>query len=108
MAAVRREVEALVLHGSCKPQPYSSAPLLGTHPSSPDLLRRRRALQGTAGPTKLAAERTLARLFGLERSLEPALAWVPSGGPLARTILQEVYLRRLSKMPVEEEDDGLL
>ncbi|KAI3427088.1 hypothetical protein D9Q98_007027 [Chlorella vulgaris] len=65
-------------------------------------------VQGTAGPTKLAAERTLARLFGLERSLEPALAWVPSGGPLARTILQEVYLRRLSKMPVEEEDDGLL
>jgi hypothetical protein len=102
-------VVALVLHGSCNPQPYSSAPLLGTHPSSPDLLLlRRRTLQGTAGPTKLAAERTLARLFGLERSLEPALAWVPSGGPLARTILQEVYLRRLSKMPVEEEDDGLL
>lgn len=47
-------------------------------------------------------------MLALERSLDAALAWVPSGGPLARTLLQEGYLRRLAKLPVEEEDDGLL
>ena len=130
----------------------------------------------------MAAERTLARVLSLDKGIEPALAWVPSGGPLARTImqarrpraacilllpppllllllacgvaavlrhsgavcvlqgsvaavgptgpplahplgpprppppyrppllpsLQEAFLRRLSKMPAEEEDDGLL
>ena len=114
-------------------------------------------VQGSAGPTKVAAERTLARVMSLDKGIEPALAWVPSGGPLARTIMQarlhgvgatvvvwgrhglgarataaagslgaprstrpavcrlpaapapqEAFLRRLSKMPVEEEDDGLL
>ncbi|EFN56582.1 hypothetical protein CHLNCDRAFT_144295 [Chlorella variabilis] len=65
-------------------------------------------VQGTSGPTKVAAERCLARVLGLDRGLDAALAWVPSGGPLARTILQEVYLRRLSKLPTEEDDDGLL
>ncbi|KAL4418976.1 hypothetical protein ABPG77_004449, partial [Micractinium sp. CCAP 211/92] len=57
---------------------------------------------GSAGPTKVAAERTLARVLALDRGLEPALAFVPAGGPL------EAFLRRLSKMPTEEEDDGLL
>ncbi|PRW50843.1 Translational activator GCN1 isoform A [Chlorella sorokiniana] len=65
-------------------------------------------VQSTAGPTKVAAERTLARVLALDKGIEPAVAFVPSGGPLARTILQEAFLRRLSKMPVEEEDDGLL
>ncbi len=44
--------------------------------------------QGSAGPTKVAAERTLARVLTLDKGIEPALAWVPSGGPLARTIMQ--------------------
>lgn len=44
--------------------------------------------QGSAGPTKVAAERTLARVLALEKGIEPALAWVPQGGPLARTIMQ--------------------
>lgn len=44
--------------------------------------------QGSAGPTKVAAERTLARVLSLEKGIEPALAWVPQGGPLARTIMQ--------------------
>ncbi|KAL4444093.1 hypothetical protein ABPG75_011830 [Micractinium tetrahymenae] len=65
-------------------------------------------VQGSAGPTKVAAERTLARVLALERGLEPAMAFVPTGGPLVRTIMQEAFLRRLSKMPTEEEDDGLL
>lgn len=66
--------------------------------------------QGSAGPTKVAAERTLARVMSLDKAggVEAAQGWVPQGGPLARTIMQEPFLRRLSKMPVEEDDDGLL
>ena len=45
-------------------------------------------VQGSAGPTKVAGERTLARVMTLDKSLEPALAFVPTGGPLVRTILQ--------------------
>lgn len=49
-------------------------------------------LQGTAGPTKVAAERTLARVMTLDKGIEPALAWAPSGGPLVRTIMQVLVL----------------
>ena len=45
-------------------------------------------VQGSAGPTKVAGERTLARVLTLDKSLEPALAFVPTGGPLVRTMLQ--------------------
>lgn len=65
-------------------------------------------LQSSAGPTKVAAERTLARVMQLDKGIEAAAAWAPSGGPLTRTILADALLRRLSKMPAEEEDDGLL
>ena len=97
------------------------------------------ASQSTAGTTKLAAEKGLSAVLQLGPALDDALAWVPSGGPLVRTLLQarwvvlpllpraaaaarvcapthqptharaqESYLRRLGKLPVEDDDGAPL
>ena len=49
-----------------------------------------------------SAERRLASAAGAEACVHVCLLL------LLRLLLQEAYLRRLSKLPVEEEDDGLL
>lgn len=67
-----------------------------------------RPLQDSAGPTKLAAERTLARVLQLDSSPEPCAVFLASGtaGALARTMLTEAYQRRLSRLPPAEEEDA--
>ncbi|MEW5303880.1 MAG: hypothetical protein WDW36_006533 [Sanguina aurantia] len=58
----------------------------------------------TTGPTKAAAERTLARVFGLETSSDAALRFLGgSPGAVARSVLTEIFLRRLAKLTDEDE-----
>ena len=70
--------------------------------------RSSRHLQDTAGPTKLAAERTLGRVLQLDVSAEPCAAFLASGtaGALARTMLNDAYTRRLSRLPPAEDEDA--
>ena len=63
-------------------------------------------LQDTAGPTKLAAERTLARVLQMDKGPTAAQAFLASGqaGSLAKGYLNESYLRRLGKLPLDDAD----
>ena len=62
--------------------------------------------QDTAGPTKLATERTLARLLDLEDSTDKARHYLSSGqaGSLVRSYLNDAKLRALSKLPLDNDD----
>ena len=62
--------------------------------------------QDTAGPTKLATERTLARILELDDSTDKAQHFLTSGqaGSLVKGDLTDAKLRALSKLPVDSED----
>jgi hypothetical protein len=62
-------------------------------------------IHATSGTTKLAAERTLARVLQLDATPEPAAAYLAGGkaGALAKNALTEAYLRRLARLPLEED-----
>lgn len=64
-------------------------------------------IQDSSGSTKLAAERTLAKVLQLDVSTDAAQAYLSSGkaGSLAKGQLTEAYMRRLARLPVPEEDD---
>lgn len=65
--------------------------------------------QQTAGPTRLAAERTLARVLQLDAGLGAAQEWLASGtaGALAVGMLTETTLRRLSRLQAADDDELL-
>lgn len=60
----------------------------------------------TAGPTKLATERTLARILTLEDSTDKAQLFLSSGqaGSLVKSYLSDAKLRALSKIPMDSDD----
>ena len=62
--------------------------------------------QDTAGPTKLATERTLARILQLEDSTHNAENFVntPLAGSLVRGYLTDMKLRSLSKLTPDGDD----
>ena len=62
--------------------------------------------QDTAGPTKLATERTLARILQLEDSTHKAEHFVntPQAGSLVRGYLTDAKLRSLSKLSPDGDD----
>ncbi len=62
--------------------------------------------QDTAGPTKLATERTLARILQLEDSTHKAEHFVntPLAGSLVRGYLTDMKLRSLSKLTPDGDD----
>ncbi|KAK9804294.1 hypothetical protein WJX72_005256 [[Myrmecia] bisecta] len=66
-------------------------------------------LQETAGPTRLAAERTLACVLQIDRGLDAVQRFLASGtaGSLARSTLADTYVRRLSRLGPGDEDDQL-
>ena len=63
-------------------------------------------VQGTSGPTRIAAEATLARVLRLDDGLATAQEWLASGtaGGTAVSVLTEPTLRRLSRLTVADED----
>eukprot|EP00884_Botryococcus_braunii_P017377 jgi/Botrbrau1/4322/Bobra.0232s0014.1 len=63
-------------------------------------------LQQTQGPTKLAAERTLSRLLQADAGTDRAMTFLASGaaGPVAKTYLTDSYLRRLGRLPLDDDD----
>ena len=65
--------------------------------------------QQTTGPTKLAAEKTLARVLQLDTGLHAAQEWLASGkaGSLAIGMLTDTTLRRLSRLQITD-DDGVV
>lgn len=62
--------------------------------------------QDTAGPTKLATERTLARILELDDSSDKAQQFLTSGqaGSLVKGYLTDSKLRTLSKLPLDSDD----
>lgn len=62
--------------------------------------------QDTAGPTKLATERTLARILMLDDSTDKAQLFLSSGqaGSLVKSYLSDAKLRALSKLPMDSDD----
>lgn len=62
--------------------------------------------QDTAGPTKLATERTLARILELDDSTHKAEHFVntPQAGSLVRGYLTDMKLRSLSKLSPDGDD----
>ena len=66
-------------------------------------------IQDTSGSTKLAAERTLARVLQLDHGPEATQAYLGSGkaGSLAKGMLTEAYSRRLGRLPGGMEEDDL-
>lgn len=78
-------------------------------PHYPDLVPSICAvIQDTSGSTKLTAERTLAKVLGLDKGTEAASVLLASGnaGRAAKTLLTDAYMRRLGKMPGAEEEDA--
>ena len=65
-------------------------------------------LAAASGPTKLAAERTLARVLRCDAGSDRADSFLASGraGPMARTYLTDTYVRRLGRLPLEATDFG--
>jgi hypothetical protein len=66
-------------------------------------------IQDSSGSTKLAAERTVARVLQLDKGPEAMESYLKSGKPgaLAKQMLTETYCRRLSKLPATELEDDL-
>jgi hypothetical protein len=64
-------------------------------------------IQDSSGSTKLAAERTAARVLQLDIGTEATQTYLSSGKPgaLAKQMLTETYCRRLARLPATEEDD---
>ena len=64
-------------------------------------------IQDSSGSTKLATERTVARVLQLDHGPEATQAYLKSGKPgaLAKQMLTETYCRRLERLPATEEDD---
>ncbi len=64
---------------------------------------------GGAGPTRLAAERTLSAALRLPDGMDFAHDWLATGRPgaTARNYLTEPTLRRLARLQLED-DDGIL
>lgn len=62
--------------------------------------------QDTAGPTKLATDRTLARMLMLDDSTDKAQSFLSSGqaGSLVKSYLSDAKLRALSKIPMDSDD----
>ncbi len=63
--------------------------------------------QDTAGPTKLATDRTLARILQLdEDSTDKAQLFLSSGkaGSLVKGYLSDTKLRALAKLPLDSDD----
>ena len=62
--------------------------------------------QDTAGPTKLATEKTLARMLELDDNTDKAQHFLSSGhaGSLVKAYLTDAKLRTLSKLPVDTDD----
>ena len=65
-------------------------------------------LASSSGPTKLAAERTLARVLRADASPDAAVAFLasPAAGALAKTHLTEANVRRFGRLPAEEADEA--
>ena len=65
-------------------------------------------LAAASGPTKLAAERTLARVLRCDAGRDRADAFLASGraGPMARTYLTDTFLKRLMRLPLDDADFG--
>ena len=63
-------------------------------------------MQATTGPTRLAAEATLAQVLRLHDGLAAAQEWLALGmaGGTAISVLTEPTLRRLSRLAVADED----
>lgn len=63
--------------------------------------------QQTAGPTRLAAEQTLACVLQLDTGLGTCQEWLGSNtaGGLAVSMLTETTLRRLSRLQLADDDD---
>lgn len=64
-------------------------------------------IHNSSGTNKLSTERTLARVLQLNKGMEAANEFVSGGqaGGLVKRTLTDVYLRRLSKLPMLGEDD---
>ena len=63
---------------------------------------------GGGGPVKLAAERTLARLLHADAGSDRAVEFLasPGAGPLAKTWLGPEAVRRMGRLPLDDEADG--
>ena len=63
--------------------------------------------QDTAGPTKMATDRTLARILELDEGSDKAQHFLstPQAGSLVKGYLSEAKLRALSKLPQDADDD---
>ena len=63
-------------------------------------------MQATTGPTRMAAEATLARVLRLHDGPAIAQEWLASGkaGGTATSVLTEPTLRRLSRLSIADED----
>ena len=63
--------------------------------------------QDTAGPTKMATDKTLARMLELDEGSDKAQQFLstPQSGSLVRGYLSEAKLRALSKLPQDADDD---
>lgn len=65
-------------------------------------------IRDNSGMTKISAERTLSRVFGLnETGHETVTAFLANGKPgaLAKQMLTEGYIRRLTRLPSDGDDD---
>ena len=62
--------------------------------------------QDTAGPTKLATEKTLSRFLELHDSTHKAEHFLntPQAGSLVRGYLNDTKLRALAKLPLDSDD----
>mmetsp|Transcript_33715 Transcript_33715/g.87465 ORF Transcript_33715/g.87465 Transcript_33715/m.87465 type:complete len:147 (-) Transcript_33715:160-600(-) len=77
-------------------------------PALPELLPSMCSLVGAVqGPLKMVAERTLAAVLQLSTSDHVAQELVRSGRVrgMAKTLLNEAYLRRISKLGAHHEED---
>ena len=65
-------------------------------------------LAASSGPTKLAAERTLARVLRADAGPDAAAAFLASSGAgaLAKTHLTEANVRRFGRLPLDEADEA--
>jgi len=108
MAAIRRA--AFVKIGAADPNAGPDA----LKPFLPDLaaplcgLLAAAAAGGGSGPVKLAAERTLARLLRADAGSDRAVEFLASSGagPLAKTWLSPEAVRRMGRLPLDDEADG--
>ena len=81
--------------------PDLAAPLCG-------ILAAAAAGGGGSGPVKLAAERTLVRLLRADAGSDRAVEFLASSGagPLAKTWLGSEAVRRMGRLPLDDEADG--